>query len=205
MTHLQNTVIQHNRSGRPPLTLGQFTDPIDEEFQAQSTETAWFLPDTDTSAPDEPEEPVPSHELIPSALSALTGVQTAIQFLIHQSSTTFRNIGDLDRINRVLNRYLMNARNEQGVQVTQNVQSQPQLRSPQTPQATNSPQSTTSAQYAQNVQTTKRVPNQQQHPPPRSPQADQSSRLAMNTKRRLPGFTQSLNPEQPTYAILYSG
>lgn len=205
MTQLYNTVIQHNRTGRPPLTLEQFTDPVAEDWDEQSNETAWFLPNTDTSSLDEAEVPVPSHELMPSAMAAITGVQTAIRYLLHQPGTTFMDIGDLERIERALNRCAMNAQNSQNVPVAQNTQNQQHHPPPQTPQAPQSTQPTPNAfipPNSQNIPTAQHL--QSQHPPaPQTPQSPQSFQGTPNVHSAPNISMQRLRPAPPMQGMQF--
>lgn len=108
VTHLFQTVAQYNWSGRSGMTLEEFLDPVAEEFDERSHEASWYLPETDTAELDEAVIPVATRELLPSPMAAVTGVQTAIRYMLHQSTTSIKDIQDLENIENFINRSAMN-------------------------------------------------------------------------------------------------
>lgn len=195
MTQLYNTVIQHNQSGRPPLSLEEFADPVAEDWDEQSNEAAWFLPNADASALDEAEVPIPSHELMPSAMAAITGVQTAIRYLLHQAPTTFKDIGDLERIERILNICAMNEQNAQSMRVAQNMHT-PQQHPPPPPQTLQAPQIHQAPQIPQAPQTMQA---------PQTPQAPyfQPAPAITQAQSAPSASMQHLRPVQPMHSMQF--
>ncbi|OQD83827.1 hypothetical protein PENANT_c015G07895 [Penicillium antarcticum] len=105
LTALYNTIVQNNR-GLAVISLENFTHPLDEDFETH-------LGNADDAGEalneqirlDEPILPVPAHDTTPPAQDAGAGLQTAINYLLHQPWTTASDIQSLERVERIINRF----------------------------------------------------------------------------------------------------
>ncbi|KAJ5171175.1 uncharacterized protein N7500_003958 [Penicillium coprophilum] len=113
LTTLYETVARHNPDGRPVTSLENFTHPVDEDFENTSN-VARFILDGETTLQelDDAIVPVPSEQLVPPAMDAVIGIQTSIRYLVHQPWTTGKDLQALERIERMINRLVIEERRQ---------------------------------------------------------------------------------------------
>jgi hypothetical protein len=108
MTELYEKVIRYNQSGISAKSLEAWLNSSEEEFVGTMDETLRRTPHLDTSTLDESVNPLPPYELIPAAADAITGLQTAIRYMLNQSTTTANDILYLETMEKILDRKVRN-------------------------------------------------------------------------------------------------
>jgi hypothetical protein len=108
MTELYEKVIRYNQSGISAKSLEVWLNSSEEEFVGTMDETLRRTPHLDTSTLDESVNPLPPYELIPAAADAITGLQTAIRYMLNQSTTTANDILYLETMEKILDRKVRN-------------------------------------------------------------------------------------------------
>ncbi|KAJ5166266.1 uncharacterized protein N7482_005047 [Penicillium canariense] len=130
MTDIYNKVIRYNRGGLSTKTLEEWLNPVEEEFIDQADDTTWFNPTVDTSTLDEPVIHLPPQEFIPMPGEAISGIQTAMRYLLHQQTTTANDILYLETMEKVLRRKLMNDEHQRQHHAAAQLQTQSPAQAP---------------------------------------------------------------------------
>jgi hypothetical protein len=113
LTSLYETVTRSNPDGRTVTTLENFTHPVDEDFEGVlnaggfNVEGEPTLQDMDDAIGSTLLE-----QLVPPAVDAVTGIQTAIRHLAHQPWATAIDIQSLERIGKMIDRTAIDERRQ---------------------------------------------------------------------------------------------
>lgn len=100
---LYNEVVTNKASEAPAVGLETYQAAAEEEF-IESGEVAWFDSFSATDMLDEPVIPLPNTIFQPNPADAMTGIQIAIRFMLHEPTTTKRDIQELEMLEKFFSR-----------------------------------------------------------------------------------------------------
>ncbi|KAJ5698966.1 hypothetical protein N7462_000971 [Penicillium macrosclerotiorum] len=108
MKDLYEKIASFMVNGEVSQSLEEWLNPVEEEFIERSHEMSWYNQNVDTSFLDDPFIPIPAHEMIPTSMEAISGIQTAIRYMLHQPTTTANDVLYLETLEKVLSRRALN-------------------------------------------------------------------------------------------------
>jgi hypothetical protein len=113
LTSLYETVTRSNPDGRTVTTLENFTHPVDEDFEGVLN-AGGFNVEGEPTLQDMDDAIVPTlpEQLVPPAVDAVTGIQTAIRHLAHQPWGTATDLQALERIGKMIDRTAVDERRQ---------------------------------------------------------------------------------------------
>lgn len=113
LTTLYETVTRNNPDGRPVTSLENFIHPVDENFEGV-IDVAGFIVEGEPTLQelDDAIVSIPPYQLVPPAVDAVIGIQTAIRYLVHQPWSTATDLQALERIERMINRLAIEERRQ---------------------------------------------------------------------------------------------
>lgn len=103
LTVLYNEVIRSKANDIPEVDFETYQNPAEEEL-IESGETSWYDSFSATDIHDEPVTPLPINVFTPSPVEAMTGIQTAMRFLLHEPTTTKQDIQELEKLEKFFSR-----------------------------------------------------------------------------------------------------
>ncbi|KAJ5213926.1 hypothetical protein N7449_001095 [Penicillium cf. viridicatum] len=113
LTTLYETATRHNPDGRTVTSLENFTHPVDEDFDVVSNVAGFIVEGEPTLQQlDDAIVSIPPEQLVPPAVDAVIGIQTAIRYLVHESWATAKDLQALERIERMINRLAIEERRQ---------------------------------------------------------------------------------------------
>lgn len=183
---LYNEVIGLKPQDKPAMEYVEFINTVEEDY-VESGEMAWFDLFSSSAVLDEPVDPTPTTELVPNTADAIAGIQTAMRYMIHQPTTTVKEMQELERLEQLFCRQgmAMNEQNQNSPPPAQPQQHQEVSGLPQPLQMSQQPQQPRQSQPSQPLR----------HQPilnPRSPQRSQPSQPHAQISQESHSSAQSL-------------
>lgn len=194
MTELYEKVIRYNQSGISTRRLEEWLNPAEEDFAGTMDDALRLNPNVDTSILDESVNPLPPYELIPAAADAIAGIQTAIRYMLNQSTTTANDILYLETMEKILDRkvrnQLLQQQNQTPDQTPTQLSAQAATQVSAPPPAQSSIQSSTPAPVQQSSVPSSQPPAQPYSQPYRPPVRPATQAPLPPSQRPLPQLAQ---------------
>ncbi|KAI2766341.1 transcriptional regulator family: Centromere protein B, DNA-binding region [Penicillium roqueforti] len=113
LTSLYGTATRNNPDGRTVISLENFIHPVDEDFEGGLNVVGFVVEGEPTLQElDDAIVSIPPEQLVPPAVDAVIGIQTAIRYLVHQPWITAMDLQGLERIERMINRLAIEERRQ---------------------------------------------------------------------------------------------